>query len=234
MDISKNTNLHQQCQVKPDHTVQRGGWPHPAVQIYIWVCLTLAAPMLSTYALMSLAGILTASAIMFCATRFIILLRRTRWILFSVFLIYVYISQGESLWPQLGVFSPVADGIADGFLQLLRLLTVLAGVSILLSLLSQSQLIAGLYMLSRPLSCLGLSRERLAVRLALTLSYAENAMQDTASNWSDCIEHLLAPVPVVPGFIELNAGQLARRDSLLLAAASAALLGVWLPGGVWL
>jgi len=169
-----------------------------------------------------------------CGARLFSLLRRTRWILFSVFLIYSYTSPGETLWPQLGVLSPVADGVAEGFMQLLRLLTVLAGVSILLSLLSQSQLIAGLYKLSQPLSYLGLSRERLAVRLALTLRYAESAMQDTAGNWRNSIEHLLAPVPAVAGFVELKVDQLGRRDLLQLAAASAVLSGVWLAGGVWL
>jgi len=234
MNISKNKNLHQHRLIKSDHPAQGGSWPHPAVQIYIWVCLTLAVPMLGNYALMIVASTLTVSAIMMCGARLFSLLRRTRWILFSVFLIYSYTSPGETLWPQLGVLSPVADGVAEGFMQLLRLLTVLAGVSILLSLLSQSQLIAGLYKLSQPLSYLGLSRERLAVRLALTLRYAESAMQDTAGNWRNSIEHLLAPVPAVAGFVELKVDQLGRRDLLQLAAASAVLSGVWLAGGVWL
>lgn len=232
MDTPKITNLKQQCPIKPDHPVQREGRPHPAVQIYIWVCLTFLAPVLSTYALIFLAGTITVFSLMICPSRFTIMLRRTRWILISVFLIYAYTSPGDALWPQLGMLSPVAEGFAEGLLQLLRLLTVLAGVSILLRLLSQAQLIAGLYMLSRPLSYLGFSRDRLAVRLALTLRYADSAMQETASNWRYSIEHLLAPVHVVPGIIELNVDQLARRDWLLLVAASAALLGFWLPGGV--
>lgn len=208
--------------------------PHPAIQIYIWVCLTLAAQMLHGYALMLLTGMMIVFSFRICAVRFFFLLRRTRWILFSMFLIYAYTSPGGTLWPQLGVFSPVADGMVDGLLQLSRLLTVLAGLSILLTFLSQSQLIAGLYTLSRPLSLFGLSRERIAVRLALTLRYAESAMLDTASNWRGSIEHLLTPIPVAPGFIELHVASFARRDWLLLAAASAALLGIWLAGGVWL
>lgn len=227
MDISKKIILHKQCVSKPDHPVQEG-MPHPAVQIYFWVCLTLAAQILHGYALMLLAGLLFVLAFRICAARFFLLLRRTRWILFSVFIIYAYTTPGDALWLQLGAFSPVTEGIVDGLLQLSRLLTVLAGLSILLTLLSQSQLIAGLYTLSRPLCFAGLPRERIAVRLALTLRYAESAMQDTASNWRGSIEHLLAPMPVVPGYIELNVAPFFRRDWLLVAAASAALLGVWL------
>ena len=199
---------------------------HPAVQIYIWGLLTLAVQMLGGNILILLAAATILLSLRICATRFLLLLRRTRWILFSVFIIYMYSSTGEALWPQLGVFSPVVEGITDGMLQLLRLATILAGLSILLSLLSQSKLIAGIYTLSRPLLFLGLPRERLAVRLALTLRYAESVMQDTASNWRGSFEHLLAPLPSVPGFIELHVAPFSLRDWLLLAVVSAVLLGV--------
>lgn len=208
--------------------------PHAALQIYVWACLALAAQMLSAYALTLLALMLIVWSFKICALRFFLLLRRTRWILFSVFLIYAYTTPGEALWPQLGAFSPVSDGIVSGLLQIMRLITVLAGLSILLTLLSQSQLITGLYTLSRPLCFLGLSRERVAVRLALTLRYAESAMQDTASNWRISFEQMLAPVEVAHGFIELHAYPFSRRDWLLLAAASVAVLGIWLHRGVWL
>ena len=234
MDISKKPILHKQLSSKQGLPVLREGMPHPAVQIYFWVCLTLTTQILHGYALTLLAGILFALAFSICAARFFFLLRRTRWILFSVLLIYAYTSPGDALWPQLGAFSPVTEGVVDGLLQLSRLVTVLAGLSILLTLLSQSQLIAGLYILSRPLCIFGLSRERIAVRLALTLRYAESAMQDTASNWRGSIEHLLAPMQLVPGYIELNIAPFSWRDWLLVAAASAALLGIWLPGGRWL
>lgn len=234
MDISKNTILPKQGLSKPDQPVQMAGMPHPAVQIYVWICLTLAAQMLGAYALTLLALMLIVLSFKICTARFFLLLRRTRWILFSVFLIYAYTSPGDLVWPQLGAFSPVADGIVGGLLQIMRLVTVLAGLSILLTLLSQSQLITGLYTLSRPLRLFGLSRERVAVRLALTLRYAESAMQETASNWRGSIEQLLAPVPVAPGFIELHAYPFSGRDWLLLMAASVVLLGIWLSGGVWL
>jgi len=231
MDMLKNIALRKPCSGKQEYPAEGEGMPHPAVQIYIWFCLTLAVQMLGAYALVLLAGILIVFSFRICASRFILLLRRTRWILFSVFLIYAYTSPGESLWPHLGVLSPVAEGVEYGLLQLLHLLAVLAGLSILLTLLSQQQLIAGLYTLSRPLSLLGVPRERFAVRLALTLQYAESAMQDAASNWRGSIEQLLAPPPVTPGYIELQLIPFARRDGLLAAAVSAALLGMWLSGG---
>jgi len=234
MEMLKNLALRKPCPGTQEYPAEKAGMPHPAVQIYIWFCLTLAVQMLGVYALVLLTGILIVFSFRICATRFLFLLRRTRWILFSVFLIYAYISPGESLWPHLGVFSPVAEGLEHGLLQLMHLLAVLAGLSILLTLLSQQQLIAGLYALSRPLSLLGVPRERFAVRLALTLRYTESALQDTASDWRGSIEQLLAQLPVTHGYIELQLVPFARRDGLLAAAVSAALLGIWLTGGVWL
>ena len=232
MDISQNIALLKQRLFRPGYLVQRVTLPHPAVQIYIWVCLTLAAQSLNGYLLALMAGVLILLAFRVCAVRFIFILRKTRWILFSVFLIYAYTGAGDALWSRLDMFSPATDGIVDGLMQLLRLVSVLAGLSILLALLSQSQLIEGLYALSRPLSFLGLSRERVAVRLALTLRYAESAMQNTASNWRDSIERLLTPVPVTPDIIELHVTSYTGRDLLLVATSTAALLGMWLSGGV--
>lgn len=227
MEISKIMFLHRLRINKKDDSVDEKGMMHPAVQVYIWVCLALLTQILNGQLLMLIAGLAILLSIRICALRFLILLRRTRWILLSVLLIYSYTSPGDALWPQLGAFSPIADGVADGMLQLLRLVTVLAGLSVLLTLLSQTQLIAGIYILSGPVTFLGFSRDRVAVRLALTLRYAESAMQETANNWRDSIEQLLAPVSLEPGYIELHIVQFTRLDWLLAAAVSAVLLGVW-------
>ena len=234
MDISNNLNAREQQVSKQDRHFDKVWLSQPAVKIYCWICLSLAVQMLNGYMLALLAGILIVYSFRICPSRFILLLRRTRWILFSMFIIYAYTTPGDALWPQLGSFSPAADGVVDGLMQLARLLAVLAGLSILLASLSQSQLIAGLYTLSRPFCILGLSRERLAVRLALTLRYAESAIQESRVYWRDSMEHMLAPRPDVPGFIDLQVRSLCRRDWMQVAAVSAALLGIWLLMGAWL
>jgi len=228
MNISKISFLHKQWINKTCCSVQEQDMPHPAVQIYLWICFTLAAQMLEARMLFLLAAIVILLSIKISKMRFLTLLRRSRWILFSVFIIYAFTSSGDLLWPQLGVFSPVVEGVVEGFLQLSRLAIVLAGLSILLTLLSQSQLISGIYMLIRPLACLGLSRERVSVRLALTLRYAESVMQGTSRNWQDSVERQLAHIPVASEFIELYVATFSMRDGLLVVAASVVLLGVWL------
>lgn len=228
MNVSNKVILRMPGLNKADQAIEGGGLPHPAVQIFIGVCFALITQLLHGYGLVFLAGLLIAFSIVICPSRFFLLIRRTRWILLSIFLIYAYTSTGEALWPQLGAFSPVAGGMNESLLQILRLIAVLACLSILLTSLSQSQFISGLYVLFSPLSVFGVPRERIAVRLALTLRYAENTLLSTGRNWRDSIEQLISPIEIETGHIELRVERLSRLDWLFVAASSAALLGFWI------
>ncbi len=201
--------------------------PHPAVQILIWMLLALLAQRLQPLALLVMCSILFVLALRLCAKQLLSLLRRTRWILFSLLLIYSYTTSGTTLWPQLGVISPSREGVLDGLLQLGRLIIVLSSLAILLELLSQIQLISGLYSLAYPLRWLGLSRERIAVRLALTLEYAESAMRDTASDWKSTISKAMQPSSTDTTHIELRLQAFGLVDALLVVVSVAVLIGVW-------
>jgi energy-coupling factor transport system permease protein len=155
------------------------------------------------------------------------LLRRTRWIAFSLLLIYAYATPGVALWESLGSLSPTREGLLDGALQLGRLLCALAGLAVLLTSLSLERLIGGLYSLAYPLRFIGLSRERFAVRLALTLEYAEAAMRDTASDWRTTIEHALRTGKSGTAHIELQRQRYGLLDVSLLVAGVALAAGVW-------
>jgi energy-coupling factor transport system permease protein len=201
--------------------------PHPAVQILVWMLLALLAQRLQSLALLVLTVVLFGLALRLCRKQLLSLLRRTRWILFSLLLIYAYTTPGVALWAVLGVVSPTREGLLDGLLQLGRLVSVLSGLAILLELLPQTQLISGLYSLAYPLRWLGLSRERIAVRLALTLEYAESAMRDTASDWRSTINAAMQPSADRTEHIELRVQPFRAVDILLLTAGAAVLIGVW-------
>lgn len=196
---------------------------HPATQILIW-CALVAAMQFLTPAILFVTGALALSlAFALSRHKFLQLVRRTRWILFSLWLIYAYSTPGQSLWD--APFSPSIEGLLDGGLQLTRLLVALAGLAILLERLHRQQLMAGLYSLFAPLEWLGMSRERLAVRLALTLHYAEVAMLRERHNWQDWLHSLFEPHGEVSKSMELPVYRFTRLDALLLAAA---LLLLWL------
>lgn len=202
--------------------------PHPAVLILLWACLTIALQSLTATALLLAGAPLLLAAYALSARRLFTLLRRTRVIMLSLLLIYAYATPGTAVWAALAQFSPTWEGLADGLLQLCRLAFALAGLAILLGLLSQQQLVGGLYTLAYPLRYLGLSRERAAVRLALTLHYADTATLDVAHDWRNSIAQMLAPAQSIQDSIELHATPFTVRDGLLLAIGCAVLGLVWL------
>ncbi len=201
--------------------------PHPAVQILVWILLALFTQRLQPVALSALSAAMFALALRLCAAHLLSLLRRTRWILISLLLIYAYTTPGAALWEQLGSVSPTLEGLQDGALQLGRLLSVLSGLAILLALLPQAALISGVYSMAYPLAWFGLSRERIAVRLALTLQYAETAMRDTASDWRSTIRDAVQPSTNGVKHIELRVQAYGVMDVLLLVSGIVLLLGVW-------
>lgn len=197
---------------------------HPAAQILTWCLLVATAQGLSLGVLLAAAGMVLLLALSVSAHKLMQLLRRTRWIMLSLMLIYAYSTPGQPLFDALGLLGPSREGLIDGLLQLIRLLVALAGLAILLDRLHRQQLIAGLYALFAPLQWLGLSRERLAVRLALTLHYAEVTML-RAQTWQDTLRSLFEPHGETTRQIELPLYRFGVNDALLLGCASLLLWG---------
>ena len=189
---------------------------HPATQILSWCLLVIFMQALALDMLLITAGLILLCAFAVSRHKFIQLVRRTRWIMLSLLLIYAYSTPGQPLLGTLGMFSPTREGLADGILQLTRLLAALAGLAILLDRLHRQQLIAGLYSLFVPLQWLGLSRERLAVRLALTLHYAEVAMLRSKGSWQDNLSGLFEPHGETTRHMELPLYRFGISDVLLL------------------
>jgi energy-coupling factor transporter transmembrane protein EcfT len=207
---------------------KRSPMMHPAVHILLWVCLVISIQSLQATGLLLAGFPLLAVAYAVSATRLITLLRRTRWIMLSLLLIYAYATPGVAVWASLAQFSPTNEGLTDGLMQLCRLAFTLAGLAILLNLLPRQQLISGLYVLTYPLRYVGLSRERLAVRLALTLEYAESVIWDPTDNWRTNIRQMLAPAEVKTHSIELHTTPYITRDGIILAIGCSLLVLVLL------
>jgi len=209
---------------------------HPAAQILTWCLLTATIQVLASVTLLVTAGSLLLFALVISWNKFIQLFLRTRWIILSLMLIYAYITPGQPLSDMLGMFSPSREGLTDGVQQLARLLAALAGLAILQKRMHRLQFVSGLHTLFTPLQCLGLSSERLAVRLELTLFYAEVAMLRDAYTWQDILRRLepeditndlsgkaCHPLQVATchlrGMMELQMYRFAIADVLLLSGA---------------
>lgn len=97
---------------------------------------------------------------------------------------------------------------------------MLAGLAILLGFLFRHQFISGMYILLYPFRYVGLLHERLAVRFALALQYAESAIMDTTVNCRSSIPQLLPPAEVSSCSIKLHILPILIRDGMLLMTGS--------------
>jgi energy-coupling factor transporter transmembrane protein EcfT len=200
---------------------------HPAALIVTWCLLVAILQSLAPAMLLPAAALILAFALLNSARKLGQLLRRTRWIMLSLLLVYAYSTPWQTLWDGLGMFSPSREGLSEGVLQLARLLCALAGLAILLDRLHRQQLIAGLYTLAAPLQLIGVSRERFAVRLALTLHYAEVAMVRETRTWQDSLRSLFEAPGDTGKHLELTLYRFAFRDGLLIGFALLLLYGTY-------
>ena len=101
------------------------------------------------------------------------ILRRSRWLVLTLLIVYAWSTPGEYLagWPD--GLAPTYEGLASGVTQALRLATMLAGLAWLLGATSREALMGGIYLLLQQLRWLGLAVERFTVRLWLTVEYVE-------------------------------------------------------------
>ena len=97
--------------------------------------------------------------------------RRMRWLFLSIFIIYAWLTPGQALALPLmhsyETWLPTVEGITEGIMRALSLMLILIAVNMLLRCTTQQQLIMAIYWLAAPLHLLGVSRERISVRVAL-------------------------------------------------------------------
>lgn len=209
-----------------------GGQPpariHPFTRILLWLCFVVAVQ-ISTFGELFLLAVLAALlAVLADASHWFRLLRRTRWLTFSLILIYAFATPGEQIWQLSGAWGPSKEGLIEGGLQMLRLHCALAALSVLLSGMDRQQLLAGLYVCSYPLKFMGALRQRFVVRLALSLSYAENAMSEMRVHSLRDLSALFAAEAPPGEHIELQLDRMGARDVLLVALVILALTGMLL------
>ena len=203
---------------------------HPSVKIASVLALALMVNLAGVYALAIVAVPLAVLLLHYRVMGFWKMLRRVRWILLTLLLVYAFSTPGEYLaqWPAEWL-APTYEGLRAGLMQLARLCVMLAGLSLLLATTSRSHLIAGFYLLLRPLRHLGLQPQRFAARLWLTLHYVEQRPSQQAGQ-GNLFERLAAGFAATdeqaPQSIEFSLPAFGWRDMGLLAAFVA--IGVFL------
>lgn len=201
---------------------------HPATKIALWLFLAVSMPWQHA---MSLLLVNVSLLIMFVLRRpvgLLKLLRRSRWLLLSLVLIYALATPGEALLPGVPYLTLTREGLSAGLMQVWRLATLLVGLAWLLAVSSRDDLLGGLYVLLRPFKMFGLDAERVAVRVWLTLHYAEQTEVGRFEDWRERFRDALAPAATSTSKVTLEVAAFGWRDALVLLAAGLALAWLWL------
>lgn len=189
---------------------------HPASRILIWLAFAFCIPWLRFSELAGIVLLLSLPLFLKHSAQYLKLLRRSRWLLISLFLAYAFATPGEAIIPAFGDYSPSRDGLLSGGFQALRLIALLAGLSLLLAMSPRDQILAGLYVLLRPFARLGLDVDRIAVRIWLTLHYAESP---GTGGWKARLQTALQDREPEMRSVKLETGRLSRLDYAVLCGA---------------
>ena len=79
---------------------------HPAAQIVTWCLLVAILQLLNPEILLASAVIILLLAMLASGRKLVQLLRRTRWIMLSLLIVYGYSTSGQPVWESLGMLSP--------------------------------------------------------------------------------------------------------------------------------
>lgn len=195
---------------------------HPGTRILFYLLSALAVPGLNFFQLLVLS--LFVGVVCIARLRQVwALLRRARWLLLLMVFTYAWSLPGDALFPGLLQYSPTREGMVQGLGQAWRLALLLLLLDALVLRIPIADLLTGIHSIMRPFALFGIDRERVAVRLALTLEAMEQPR-----GWTGMRELLAGRLPAQAG---PSTYVLVVRPYRM---ADWAVLGLLSLGGVWL
>lgn len=117
------------------------------------------------------------------------MLRRMRWFFLSILFLYFWFTPGQPLAPGLPSWLqaalPSQPGLQEGITRLLALILIVLAANLLLRNSTQEQLLGAIHWLITPFAVLGLSADRLALRMVLTIEAVEKIQLIVSAKLSD-------------------------------------------------
>lgn len=147
---------------------------HVLVKFGCLMILAFALGDLQHFQLIYLVAMLSCIAFVIYAREFTHMLRRVKWLLMILVMIYAFSTPGEYIQSINLPIRPTYEGLIAGLTQTLTIVAMLAGLTFVLSSTPRAKLIGGLYQLLSPLKQLGITADKFAVRIWLTLHYVES------------------------------------------------------------
>jgi energy-coupling factor transporter transmembrane protein EcfT len=193
---------------------------HPTVRLIVWGVMAALVQSLPLGGLLLACALALGAGAWLAPQRLGLLLKRTRWLIVSLILLFALATPGVYVMPLLGSLGPTGEGMLLGFEHLMRLLFVLASLAVLLQITGVESLVAGLHGLLLPLSWLGLDRGRVAMRLMLVMHYVEQS--PPRKHWREWLQGQAAEGE--PARFHLRASSFGIADFAALAGLTFAVL----------
>lgn len=146
--------------------------PHPASFILLGVAVLFAASSRDGMGLYLSCLCLALLASIAALSHMRLLLRRSRWLLLTMLVMFGWFTPGTPLANLPGASQ---EGLQLAAASIARLIIALSAVAMLLRTLTSAELVAGMRALLAPFVFFGIPRDRVAVRLALTLQEVEHS-----------------------------------------------------------
>lgn len=190
---------------------------HPASLLLTWFGFALALQWLPLTWLMVLAVTCVVLALTMASQRSFNLLRRSRWLLISLAVLYFFATPGAYLPGILGDIGLTHEGLLQGGEQLGRLLAMLTSLALLHQAMGTQGLLTGLYCLLKPFPW----REATVARLMLVLEHVE---QKNRVSWREWLLPGVQNNGRLPEMLLLTLPRFRWRDAALILAVLGVLL----------
>jgi hypothetical protein len=192
---------------------------HAATLLALWLMWLLAGQTVGSPGQALWVGAAMLVGGLFAGRRFLILLRRLRWLLLAILLIFAFGTPGRLVIPDLPA-GPTLEGLHAALCAMSKLVAMAGSVAVLMESLTPARLAGGIHRLVHPLSATPPAPDDFALRLQLVLHELDSRLP--RRDWTYWLEACpdTQPVPVEPC-------ERFSVSDLVLMAASAGLLVLW-------
>jgi len=188
---------------------------HTGLMILLWLCGVAALQFADETVLFVAVTVCAVAACRYAPARSRQLLKRVRYLLLAIVVLFAFFTPGQALFIDFPTISPSREGSRLAIDHIARILAVVFCVALLMQRLSPQRLVGGIYALLRPVGLFGVSAERIAVRILLTLNEVET---DAPGQWRQWLQEAEKDEPAVT--IHIVRETFGWRDMMALVMAA--------------
>lgn len=161
-------------------------------QLLIFFTLAILVNQTHLPVLIYIAAMLALALCRMKSNQFLRSIKRLKWFFLVLIIIFAFNTPGEHVQTSSTSINLTYEGLLAGLTQALKIMVMLAALSLVIACNTRQQLISGFYFIFSPLNYLGLEVERFAARLWLTLQYVETQQTDNKQGFLESLKNMSA------------------------------------------